>query len=186
MSFYDASRDILAFFVRAFGLVLLLFGLWLALQVLNEAWQLYHEPGRIERFAQAVEKGSNIDRSIAPLQFEGATEDDTESDASTSPNVYGEEAEQAQQRQDTGQANAHYRFRLSYYVAWVLALLLLLLLARIALAAVRTGGELVLYETQMKRFARELVRESARARSYDENVQPSSTNGQASSTEDRR
>ncbi|MDZ7735412.1 MAG: hypothetical protein U5P41_04205 [Gammaproteobacteria bacterium] len=57
-----------------------------------------------------------------------------------------------------------YRLRLSYYIAWVIALILLLLLARISLAAVRTGGELVLYETQMKRFARELVKETIRER----------------------
>ncbi|MDZ7735413.1 MAG: hypothetical protein U5P41_04210 [Gammaproteobacteria bacterium] len=37
MSFYDGARDFLAFIVRAIGLVLLLFGLWLALEVLHEA-----------------------------------------------------------------------------------------------------------------------------------------------------
>lgn len=160
MSFYDGSRDFLAFVVRAIGLVLLLFGLWLALEVLNEAWQLYHEPQRIERFAEAIEQGSNIDRSIAPLQLELP---DRAGDQGNELDRYGrDDAPAAQRAPETAAAEPQYRLSLAYYVAWVIALLLLLLLARIALGVVRTGGELVLYETQMKRFARELVRETVR------------------------
>lgn len=181
MNFYDASRDTLNFIVRAIGLVLLLFGLWLALKVLYEAWDLYHEPARIERFAKAVEEGSNIDRSIAPLQFEALGGGKTQTDDTASLNAYGEEAGQSQAQPDTSQSDPRYRFRLSYYIAWILALLLLLLLARIALGAMRTGGELVLYETQMKRFARELVRETVRGRRSEEDEQRA-----GSSTEDRR
>lgn len=162
MSFYDGTRDFLAFVVRAIGLGLLLFGLWLALEVLNEAWQLYHEPGRIERFATAIEQGSNIDRSIAPLDIKNLGEDgDT---PSSNLNAYGQRTDRAQPQQTKTAEDPQYRLRLSYYIAWVIALLLLLLLARISLAAVRTGGELVLYETQMKRFARELVKETLRER----------------------
>lgn len=167
MSFYDGTRDFLAFVVRAIGLVLLLFGLWLALEVLNEAWQLYHEPARIERFATAIEEGSNIDRSIAPLQIENLGRDDAEETAAVPDsglNAYGQQTEQARSQQTDESTEPQYRLRLSYYIAWVIALLLLLLLARISLAAVRTGGELVLYETQMKRFARELVKETLRER----------------------
>ena len=166
MSFYDGTRDFLAFVVRAIGLGLLLFGLWLALEVLNEAWQLYHEPARIERFAAAIEQGSNIDRSIAPLQIENLGSDSTDEgdgDAMDSNlNAYGQPAEKNRASQSDDSTEPQYRLRLSYYIAWVIALLLLLLLARISLAAVRTGGELVLYETQMKRFARELVKENLR------------------------
>lgn len=168
MSFYDGSRDVFAFIVRAIGLVLLLFGLWLTLEVLNEAWQLYHEPGRIERFAKAIEEGSNIDRSIAPLQIEDPGQSDTNTDSTGNTtagefNTYDQQDSAAKSDNDTP-AEPQYRLSLSYYIAWVIALLLLLLLARIALGVVRTGGELVLYETQMKRFARELVRETVRGR----------------------
>lgn len=159
MSFYDSSRDFMAFIVRALGLVLLLFGLWLALAVLHEAWQLYHEPDRIERFANAIEKGSNIDRSIAPLQL---GEPDTRTGTGAAdPGAYSNRTAPAEARTEAGD-EPQYRLRLSYYIAWIIALLLLLLVARIALGVVRTGGELVLYETQMKRFARELVRETVR------------------------
>lgn len=162
MSFYDGARDVLAFVVRAIGLVLLLFGLWLALEVLHEAWQLYHEPGRIERLAHAIEQGSNIDRSIAPLQIDKQTEDDAVPRSDL--NSYDRQAEPAPSKQTEAEADPQYRLRLSYYIAWVIALLLLLLIARIALGAVKTGGELVLYETQMKRFARELVKETLQER----------------------
>lgn len=167
MNFFDGSRDFFAFVVRAIGLVLLLFGLWLALEVLNEAWQLYHEPQRIERFAEAVEKGSNIDRSIAPLQLNNTgtgTADPSETTSGTL-NHYDHSTENASTGTTQSLSDPRYRLRLSYYIAWVIALLLLLLLARIALGVVRTGGELVLYETQMKRFARELVRETIREES---------------------
>lgn len=161
MGFYDGSRDFLAFVVRALGLVLLLFGMWLALEVLNEAWQLYHEPHRIERFADAIEAGSNIDRSIAPLQLDAGTAKGGTPGA-TAANVPGSYDSSAATTTQKNTGDPHYRLRLSYYLAWVIVLLLLLLLARISLGVVRTGGELVLYETQMKRFARELVRETIR------------------------
>jgi hypothetical protein len=55
-------------------------------------------------------------------------------------------------------------FRLSYFVAWVISLLLLMLIGRLAIAAIKTGGELVLYDRHVQQLAREIVRESRRAR----------------------
>lgn len=164
MSFYDGTREFLAFVVRAIGLGLLLFGIWLAVEVLTEAWQLYHEPSRIERFATAIEQGSNIDRSIAPLQIQGDSTAGNDTNPESDLNAYGRQTDRAAPSQSNDTTGPQYRLRLSYYIAWVIALLLLLLLARISLGAVRTGGELVLYETQMKRFARELVKETLRER----------------------
>ena len=167
MGFYTGSRDFFAFIVRAIGLVVLILGLWLALEVLHEAWQLYHEPTRIERFAEAIEAGSNIDRSIAPLQMNdagGENKATNQTETSTDLNAYGQPSDGAQAQTESTATEPQYRLRLSYYIAWVIALMLLLVLARIALSAMRTGGELVLYETQMKRFARELVKESLQER----------------------
>lgn len=157
MTIYDFSRETLAIAVRIIGLILLLFGIWLALAVLNEAWDLYNDPTRIERFAQAIERGSNIDRSIAPLHIGEA-----DPDAADPGTLSGYDAG----RTPPALPDPEYRLRLSYFIAWIIALLLLLLLARISLGAVRTGGELVLYETQMKRFARELVKESSKGVEY--------------------
>lgn len=175
MDFYAGSRDFLAFIVRATGLVVMILGLWLALEVLHEAWQLYHEPARIERFAKAIEAGSNIDRSIAPLQMDAGDSVNTTTnpdEPATNLNTNGQPGERApapNKSQDQAQTESQttepqYRLQLSYYIAWVIVLMLLLVLARIALGTMRTGGELVLYETQMKRFARELVRETLRGK----------------------
>lgn len=47
--------------------------------------------------------------------------------------------------------------RLSYFLAWTIALLLLTLIGRLALAAVKTGGELVLYDLDLRRLARAVM-----------------------------
>ncbi len=139
-SFNEASKDVMSIIVRFCGLMLLFIGLWIAVQVFNEALALYKDPANIERMATAIETGSNIDKSIAPIRDSILGEDtsETESAAKTKDNKDG--------------------FRISYFIAWVVDLLLLLLLARISLAAIKTGGELALYDTQIKRFARQIVK----------------------------
>ena len=57
--------------VRLTGIVLLSFGLLAGLKIMLEGFQLYREPARIEVFAQAIEKGSNIDRTLAPVDRNG-------------------------------------------------------------------------------------------------------------------
>ena len=51
--------------VRLAGLALLSVGLWAGVSVILEAWSLYKDPLRIERFASAIEEGSNLDRLFA-------------------------------------------------------------------------------------------------------------------------
>ena len=149
----DAGRNIMSFLVRILGFFLLLIGLWVALQVLLTAQDLYENPEQIERFAVAIEKGSNIDKTLAPIrdslsvkiEAEGAGQNYTENE--NRPSSAG-----------TG------TIRESYFFAWVLALLLLLLIARISLTAIKTGGELVLFDMQIKQFARMLAKESHKMR----------------------
>jgi hypothetical protein len=125
--------------VRACGFVLLTVGLWIALAVIGEAWSLYQSPDHIERFAVAIENGSHLDHALAS--------------ASATPDIEGESA-------SPSRATSAPAFRLTYFVAWVIAILLLMLIGRLAIAAVKTGGELVLYDLHIKRFVRELLRES--------------------------
>ena len=146
-SIAGVSQGVMALVVRFIGLFLLLAGLWVALQVLLEALELYRDPRRIERFAEAIEQGSNIDKSLVSFRNEIITEET------------GEPAEGSVEPQ-TVQPSAN--IRVSYFFAWMIVLLLLLLIARISLAAIKTGGELVLYDMQIKQFARALIRESGR------------------------
>jgi hypothetical protein len=137
--------------VRGCGFVLLAVGLWIALAVIAEAWSLYQEPQRIERFAVAIEQGSHLDRALAATSSGRATT--------------GEEGlppADLLEQVPTAKASAapeSTSFRLSYFVAWIVIILLLMLIGRLAIAAVKTGGELVLYDLQIKRFVRELLRE---------------------------
>ena len=124
--------------VRFFGFILMLFGLWIAITVMFEALELYENPKKIEQIAAYIEQGSNIDASLKNVK--------------TSKDKNGKTASQP----------INSDIRVSYFFAWFVAILLLLLIARIALGAIKTGGELVLYDVQIKRFAKELAKESFR------------------------
>ena len=149
----DAGRNIMGFFVRLLGFVLLLAGLWVALQVLLTAKDLYEHPENIERFAVAIEKGSNIDKTLAPIRDSLMVD----SDSGNGVKQYND----TEQRSATAGAGD---IRVSYFFAWVIALLLLLLIARISLTAIKTGGELVLFDMQIKQLARMLAKESNKIR----------------------
>jgi len=141
------ASGVMPLLVRGAGFVLMTIGLWVALAVVVEAWSLYRSPAGIERMAQAIERGSRLDLSLARASGSKAEPDEaiagTANSAEKSDSVLG--------------------FRLSYFVAWVISLLLLMLIGRLAIAAVKTGGELVLYDRQVQRLAREIVREARRA-----------------------
>ena len=145
----DAGRNIMSFLVRILGFFLLLAGLWVALQVLLTAQDLYEHPEQIERFAVAIEKGSNIDKTLAPIR-------DSLLEESNSENEVQRYNEKEQRPSSVRSGN----IRVSYFFAWVIALLLLLLIARISLTAIKTGGELVLFDMQIKQFAKMLAKES--------------------------
>lgn len=134
------SSRLIGLLVRLAGIALLAVGLWVALGVIKEAWALYEQPARIERIAEAIDSGSNIDKLLAGAQAsQGATTAQAAAPA-TAPSL-----------------------KVSYYLAWVIGILLLLLIGRLAMSAVKTGGELALYDTNVKRFARALL-ESSRGR----------------------
>ncbi len=140
MSLNETSQDVLSIVVRMCGLLLLFIGLWIAIQIFSEALALYKDPANIERMATAIETGSNIDKSLIPIRDSLLGEDEAGADSKSRPEI---------------QADG---FRISYFIAWVVDLLLLLLLARIAIMAIKTGGELALYDAQVKRLAREIVK----------------------------
>lgn len=143
--------------VRLAGLGLLLVGLWAGIAVVQEAWGLYRQPESIERFTQAVERGSHIDDILsapAAPAAEGAVQQPPPGSSSAPLGTF----EQAPADPAGGQ-----QLRLSYFVAWVIVLSLLLIIARIAVWLIRTGGELALYDTRMRRFARTLLESGRRS-----------------------
>ena len=108
--------------VRILGVSLLLVGLGIGVSVVLEAWALYKSPERIERFADAIEKGSNID---------GALHSVAQADAAGGPGAPAARPEGAS-------------FRFSYFAAWAVALVLMLVVGTLAMSAVATGAKLAL------------------------------------------
>ncbi len=120
--------------VKLLGAGLMIVGLIISLLVINEAWSLYRDPTLIEPMVQAIEEHSNLNKVLASV----ATD---ETDAPSTG---------AQLR----------NFRLAYFPAWFIAIVMLLLIGRLSIAAIQTGGELALYDRNIRKLARTLLREA--------------------------
>ena len=131
----------LSIMVRVVGVVVLFVGLWVGIKVILEAWALYEQPQRIVRFADDIQKHSNIDGVIGSLGTATG-------------------ADKAQQA-GSGPGNG---LRLSYFAAWFIALLLIFVIGSLAMSAITTGGQLALYDLQLKRYSRSVIKEVRRLR----------------------
>jgi hypothetical protein len=140
---WGAVNQTVALLTRLLGVGVLVVGLWTAVSVILEAWGLYREPARIERFADAIERGSNLDRLFAPRAGAAPAE---------APAIPAPPATPAEDS-----------LRLSYFIAWIVVLLLLFVIGSLGMAAISTGGQLALYDLQVRRFSRQVVREIRRA-----------------------
>jgi len=137
------STEVIAVIVRLLGLVMLIVGLTIAIKVIIEAWSLYEEPQRIERFAEAIDEGSNLDQLLRSFsQKTASTENEVETATTTSQQA---------------------TLRISYFLAWIIALVLLMVIGGLAASAIRTGGQLALYDLQVKRFANELIKQAQKS-----------------------
>lgn len=76
----DQGTRILNLVVRGFGLVLLLIGISVALMVITSAWSLYDDPKKIESFARAIERGSNLDLSLSSAKTTGRRQLESDSE----------------------------------------------------------------------------------------------------------
>lgn len=140
--FSSTATDFMSFSVRLMGIFMLIVGLWMGVKVIVEVWALYRGPQHIERFADAIDQGSNLDKVLA--SFTGSQSKkpvDTKNGATNLAETTSE------------------NIRVSYFLAWVIVIFLLMLIGRLALLAIKTGGELALYDLQVKKFARELMKE---------------------------
>jgi hypothetical protein len=145
------TNDILGFIVRVLGLLILVIGLTVALKVIIEAWGLYKQPQNIERFASAIEKGSGLDSLINNI-----TKPNDSSVSSLNETI-----------NNSPKPTEKLNLRLTYFVAWILAILLLLVIGGLAMSAIKTGGQLALYDLQVKRFAREVLNEAKKTKNND-------------------
>lgn len=136
-------QQLLAVLVRLLGLCFLVVGIGAAVVILHEAWMLYQEPERIDRFALAIERGSNLDKIFT---LSGA-------------DAKGEAGAEAAAPASGGS------LRLSYFAGWFLVLLMMLVASIVAISAVSAGGRLVLYDTDIRQLSRAVVKEVRRNKS---------------------
>ena len=137
------TTDFLSILVRSLGLIMLIIGLYIGIKVIFEAWKLYEEPQRIERLADAIDNGSHLDNAISSITS-SALDVKKPMDDSARAQV----------------SNTDDSLRVSYFLAWFLAVLLLLIISGLAMSAIKTGGQLALYDLEVKRFARQLIEEA--------------------------
>ncbi len=136
-------------FVRIVGIGVLIFGLWIGYQVVSESWQLYRSPEKIEKYAEKVEQGSKMDKfgeSLCKMSHEMMTET----------------VKRMPQMQDSKQEKELtplVPFRLSYFAAWGIIVLLLLVIGKIACWIIFTGGKLALYSGNTEKLAQAMVRQ---------------------------
>lgn len=157
-----AIQQITSVIVRLIGMMVLFVGLYVGLKVILEAWGLYQTPERIERFAAAIERGSNIDQIFSATVRRMSTEisDDVvmpAGDAQTdNPTAQSENPVM------TPSTAPDKGLRLSYFAAWLIAMMLFLIIGSLAMSAISTGGRLALYDTDMRKFSRQLARDFSR------------------------
>jgi hypothetical protein len=144
-------QQMLAILVRLLGLGFLVIGIGAAVIILNEAWMLYQEPARIEKFAVAIERGSNLDKIFALSGGDVATSDEQDQAAGGS-----------NPKSTASNAAASTNLRLSYFAGWFLVLLLMLVASIVAISAVSAGGRLVLFDTDIRQLSRAVVKEVRR------------------------
>jgi len=142
-------QQLLAVLVRLLGLCFLVVGIGAAVVILHEAWMLYQEPDRIDRFALAIERGSNLDKIFALSGSETVTTSEQGESAGSAPSSPGPSSDSA-------------NLRLSYFAGWFLVLLLMLVASITAISAVSAGGRLVLFDTDIRQLSRAVVKEVRR------------------------
>ena len=142
-------QQLLAVLVRLLGLCFLVVGIGAAVVILHEAWMLYQEPERIDRFALAIERGSNLDKIFA---LSGSESVKTSEPGDTAAGASSPSAASADNTS----------LRLSYFAGWFLVLLLMLVASITAISAVSAGGRLVLYDTDIRQLSRAVVQEVRR------------------------
>ncbi len=154
-----AIQQITSVIVRLIGMMVLFVGLYIGLKVILEAWGLYQNPERIESFAVAIEQGSNIDQIFSATVHRISTEiTDDVVNPSGGEQVGGAAAQSGNPAGGPARTTDN-NLRLSYFAAWLIVMMLFLIIGSLAMSAISTGGRLALYDTDMRKFSRQIARD---------------------------
>jgi hypothetical protein len=151
----SSPESITAILVRLVGVVVLVVGLFVGLLVLHTAWNLLQKPETILPFAQEIETRSQLNAFIHSwCQILLTVLHEYTAMASTRV-VFSAKTIAALEN--------GLKLDLSYFAAWGLTVIVLLLIGRIAFWTLSTGAQVALASTnserQIKLIVRELIRE---------------------------
>lgn len=135
--------------VRLVGAVIMIVGVVVALQVLRHAWDLFNDHASVVAFGEKIEKASNLNNAFNTLLGESLAEFRLHARQVFDPN-------NANNQQPAARFEP---WNLSYFVAWFVKILLLLLIARIGFWAMSEGGKLALVSLGERTLAKNMTRE---------------------------
>lgn len=157
-----AIQQITSVIVRLIGMMVLFVGLYIGLKVILEAWGLYQNPEGIESFAVAIERGSNIDQIFSVTVQRISTEITEDVVNPTGGEQVGDAPVQSGNPAAEPSRTTDNSLRLSYFAAWLIVMMLFLIIGSLAMSAISTGGRLALYDTDMRKFSRQIARDFSR------------------------
>ncbi len=145
----SASLPSLSFtpIIRCLGVLVLIFGLWAAYRVMQEAWYLYDNPKHVTTLAQTIATDSEIDQfsnSLAKMMDEAYA--NTMSNLPTQPG-----------KEPIKPTAKIVPVKFSYFVSWGIIIILLFLLAKIGYWAIVAGGKLAMHNEDQKEFIAEII-----------------------------
>ena len=161
--------------VQLAGVIVLVGGLFSASQVVSYGWGLLEKPATIVPFAEEIERQTQLNRFVGQfnLMFEffrkanNAIPSGAPPASVYDPVPYPSKQPPAKQEPLADPVNTTpVAPNVSYFIAWIITIVLLGLIARISLWAVAEGGKLVLFtgnqDRQLKRVIGELAAEIRR------------------------
>jgi hypothetical protein len=119
--------------VRISGVVLVAVGVWAAISVVFEAWNLYRDPTRVERFAAVLEEATGLH---APGASGKKNQRMPDAGKNSNPAGVARSSGEAKDRDPLA-------LRLVYLFAWLLIVLLLLMIGKLANWTIVAGARLV-------------------------------------------
>jgi hypothetical protein len=143
--------------VRFIGAAIMLIGVVVVLQVMNQAWELYKDPNSVVAFSEKIENASNINKALNTLL--GETLEDMRQRMNSLVNANNP-------NNQPGNPPRFEPWNISYFVAWFLKIVLILLIGRIGFFAMSEGGKLALVgmgeKNTAKNLAKEILQETSR------------------------
>ncbi len=149
--------------LRFLGAAILLAGLYGGYQVVERAWLLFEKQDTIVRFAEEIDKHAHLNGFVAQLGVVVDFVNKAKNALPENPPADGGPIPPPPTRTAAYAGSPAEPVNASYFVAWILTIVLLGLIARISMWAITAGGKLALFsinsDHQLRLVIRELIQE---------------------------